>query len=43
MLGVIVQNLVAHTPSFFSSTSIIIIGGLFTLLGTTDKAAGNSA
>ena len=36
--GVIVQNL-SHTPSFFSSTSIIIIGGLFALLGTTDKAA----
>jgi hypothetical protein len=33
--GVIVQNL-SHTPSFFSSTSIIIIGGLFALLGTTD-------
>jgi hypothetical protein len=32
--GVIVQNL-SHTPSFFSSTSIIIIGGLFALLGTT--------
>ena len=36
--GLITQNL-SHTPSFFSSTSIIIIGGLFALLGTTDKAA----
>ncbi len=36
--GVILQSL-SHTPSFFSSTSIIIIGGLFALLGTTDKAA----
>lgn len=36
--GLITQNLSA-TPSFFSSTSIIIIGGLFALLGTTDKAA----
>lgn len=36
--GVITQNL-STTPSFFSSTSIIIIGGLFALLGTTDKAA----
>lgn len=36
--GVITQNL-SSTPSFFSSTSIIIIGGLFALLGTTDRAA----
>ena len=36
--GLITQNL-SHTPSFFSSTTIIIIGGLFALLGTTDKAA----
>ena len=35
---VITQNL-SQTPAFFSSTSIIIIGGLFALLGTTDKAA----
>jgi uncharacterized membrane protein len=34
----ITQNL-SHTPSFFPSTSIIIIGGFFALLGTTDKAA----
>lgn len=37
--GLITQNL-SQTPAFFSSTSIIIIGGLFALLGTTDKAAG---
>ena len=36
--GLITQNL-SSTPSFFSSTTIIIIGGLFALLGTTDKAA----
>jgi uncharacterized membrane protein len=36
--GVITQNL-SQTPAFFSSTTIIIIGGLFALLGTTDKAA----
>lgn len=36
--GLITQNL-SQTPSFFSSTTIIIIGGLFALLGTTDKAA----
>ena len=36
--GLITQSL-SHTPSFFSSTSILIIGGLLALLGTTDKAA----
>ncbi len=36
--GLITQNL-SQTPAFFSSTSIIIIGGLFALLGTTNKAA----
>jgi uncharacterized membrane protein len=36
--GLITQNL-SQTPAFFSSTSIIIIGGLFALMGTTDKAA----
>lgn len=36
--GIITQNL-SHTPSFFSSTTIIIIGGLFAVMGTTDKAA----
>jgi uncharacterized membrane protein len=36
--GLIAQNL-SSTPSFFSSTTIIVIGGLFALLGSTDKAA----
>ena len=36
--GLITQNL-SHTPSFFSSTTILIIGGLLAMLGTTDKAA----
>jgi uncharacterized membrane protein len=36
--GIITQNL-SSTPAFFSSTTIIIIGGLFALLGTTDKAS----
>lgn len=36
--GQITQTL-SQTPAFFSSTSIIVIGGLFALLGTTDKAA----
>ncbi|MCW5654083.1 DUF599 domain-containing protein [Hydrogenophaga sp.] len=35
--GLITQTL-SNTPAFFSSTSILIIGGLFALLGTTDKA-----
>lgn len=36
--GLITQTL-SNTPAFFSSTSILIIGGLFALLGTTDKAS----
>jgi len=36
--GIITQTL-SETPSFFCSTTIIIIGGLIALLGTTDKAA----
>jgi uncharacterized membrane protein len=35
--GLITQTL-SNTPAFFSSTSILVIGGLFALLGTTDKA-----
>jgi uncharacterized membrane protein len=35
--GLITQTL-SQTPTFFSSTSILVIGGLFALLGTTDKA-----
>jgi uncharacterized membrane protein len=35
--GIITQNL-STTPAFFSSTSILIVGALFALLGTTDKA-----
>ena len=36
--GIITQNL-SSTPSFFSSTTILIMGGLLALMGTTDKAA----
>ena len=36
--GIITQSLSA-SPAFFASTSIFVIGGLFALLGTTDKAA----
>jgi uncharacterized membrane protein len=35
--GVVVQNL-SVSPSFFASTTILIIGGLLALLGTSDKA-----
>ncbi len=35
--GLIIQSLSA-SPSFFASATIIIIGGLLALLGTTDKA-----
>ncbi len=35
--GMLMQNL-SQTPAFFSSTTIIIIGGLLALLGTTDRA-----
>jgi uncharacterized membrane protein len=35
--GVITQML-STTPSFFSSTTILVIGGLLALLGTSDKA-----
>ena len=36
--GIITQTL-SNTPAFFCSTTILILGGLFALLGTTDKAA----
>jgi uncharacterized membrane protein len=35
--GVIVQNL-STSPSFFASTTILIIGGLLAVLGTSEKA-----
>ena len=36
--GIIIQSL-SSSPSFFASATIIIMGGLLALLGTTDKAA----
>jgi len=36
--GVVIQNL-STSPSFFASTTILIIGGLLATLGTTDKAS----
>ncbi|MFT3717207.1 DUF599 domain-containing protein [Pseudorhodoferax sp.] len=36
--GIITQGL-ASSPSFFASTTILIIGGLLALLGATDKVA----
>jgi uncharacterized membrane protein len=35
--GIITQNL-SHSPAFFASTSIIIMGGLLAVLGTNEKA-----
>jgi uncharacterized membrane protein len=35
--GVVIQNL-STSPSFFASTTILIIGGLLAVLGTADKA-----
>lgn len=36
--GAVLQNL-STSPSFFASTTILIIGGLLAVLGTTDKAS----
>ena len=36
--GVVTQNL-STSPSFFASTTILVIGGLLAVLGTTDKAS----
>lgn len=36
--GVVVQNL-STSPSFFASTTILIIGGLLALLGTTERTS----
>jgi uncharacterized membrane protein len=36
--GVVVQNL-STSPSFFASTTILIIGGLLAVLGSTEEAA----
>ncbi len=38
MLDGLITQALSHTPSFFSSASILVIGGLFALLGTADKA-----
>jgi uncharacterized membrane protein len=35
--GVVIQNL-STSPSFFASTTILIVGGLLAVLGTTQKA-----
>ena len=38
MLDGLITQALSQTPSFFSSASILVIGGLFALLGTADKA-----
>ena len=35
--GIVIQNL-STSPSFFASTTILVIGGLLAVLGTADKA-----
>ena len=35
--GIVIQNL-STSPSFFASTTLLIIGGLLAVLGTADKA-----
>src|SRR5690349_17571233 len=35
--GIVIQNL-STSPSFFASTTILIIGGLLAALGTAEKA-----
>ncbi len=37
--GLVIQNL-STSPSFFASTTILIIGGLLAVLGTSEKASG---
>ncbi len=37
--GAVIQNL-SISPSFFASTTILIIGGLLAVLGTTEKVSG---
>jgi uncharacterized membrane protein len=37
--GIVIQSL-STSPSFFASTTILIIGGLLALLGTSEKATG---
>jgi uncharacterized membrane protein len=36
--GAVIQNL-STSPSFFASTSVLVIGGLLAVLGTSDKAS----
>ena len=38
MIDGLINQALSQTPSFFSSASILVIGGLFALLGTADKA-----
>src|SRR6187200_2957873 len=36
--GVVIQNL-SSSPSFFASTTILIVGGLLAMLGTSESAS----
>ncbi|MFZ9297769.1 MAG: DUF599 domain-containing protein [Hylemonella sp.] len=39
MLDGLITQTMSQTPAFFSSTTLLIIGGLSALMGTTDRAA----
>ncbi len=39
MIDSVITQTLSHTPSFFCSTTILVIGGLLAVLGTSDKAA----
>jgi uncharacterized membrane protein len=39
MIDAVITQTLSSTPSFFCSTTILVIGGLLAILGTSDKAA----
>ncbi len=39
MIDSVITQMLSTTPSFFCSTTILVIGGLLAVLGTSDKAA----
>lgn len=39
MIDAVITQTLSSTPSFFCSTTILVIGGLLAVLGTSDKAA----
>jgi uncharacterized membrane protein len=39
MIDAVITQTLSSTPSFFCSTTILVVGGLLAILGTSDKAA----